>query len=86
MAKKDLIVEISREHEVSQERQRDLEWEHHRITEDQQEHQQQMMEILEKVNDQVKKAENICSGSVPVIEGEYYTPPVSQTRITTLAN
>ena len=25
--------------------------------------------------------ENICSGSVPVIEGEYYTPPVSQMRV-----
>ena len=41
------------------------------------------MEILEKVSDQVKKVENICSGSVPVLEGEYYTPPVSQTRIIT---
>ena len=42
-----------------------------------------MMEILEKVSDQVKKIENICSGSEPVLEGEYYTPPVSQTRINT---
>ena len=41
------------------------------------------MEILEKASDQVKKVENILSGSVPVLEGEYYTPPVSQTRITT---
>ena len=48
-----------------------------------QEHQQQMMEILEKVSDQVKKVENIHSGSVPVWEGEYYTPPVSQMRINT---
>ena len=24
----------------------------------------------------------MCSESVPVLEGEYYTPPVSQTRIT----
>ena len=42
-----------------------------------------MMEILEKVRDQVKKVENIHSGSIPVLEGEYYTPPVSQTRINT---
>ena len=42
-----------------------------------------MMEILEKVSDQVKKVENICSGSIPVLDGEYYTPPVSQTRIAT---
>ena len=42
-----------------------------------------MIEILEKVSDQVKKVENICTGSVPVLEGEYYTPPVSQTRVTT---
>ena len=31
----------------------------------------------------MKKVENIHSGSVPVLEGEYYTPPVIQTRITT---
>ena len=74
VAKKDLIAEIVRECEVGQERKRELEWEHHGIREDQQEHQQQMMEILEKVCDQVKKVENICSGSVPVIEGEYYNP------------
>ena len=42
-----------------------------------------MIEILEKVNHQVKKVENICSGSVSVLEGEYYTPPVSQTRMAT---
>ena len=42
-----------------------------------------MMEILEKVSDQVKKVENICSWSVPIIEGEYYTPPVSQIRVST---
>ena len=42
-----------------------------------------MMEILEKVSDQVKKVENICSGSTPVLEGGYYTPPVSQMRINT---
>ena len=42
-----------------------------------------MIEILEKVSDQVKKVENICSESVPVLEGEYDTPPVGQTRIAT---
>ena len=41
------------------------------------------MEILDKVSDQVKKEENICSGSVPALEGEYYTPPVSQMRMNT---
>ena len=51
------------------------------MTEDQQECQQQMIEILEKVSDQVKKVENICSGSMPVIKGEYYTPPASQMRV-----
>ena len=50
---------------------------------DQQEHQQQMIEILEKVSDQVKKVENMCSGLVPALEGEYYTLPVSQMRVTT---
>ena len=44
-----------------------------------------MTEILEKVCDQVKKVENICSGSVPVLEGEYYTHPVSQMRVNTLS-
>ena len=53
------------------------------MREDQHEHQQQMMEILEKVSDQVKEAENICSGSVPALEGEYYTPPVSLMRVNT---
>ena len=51
-----------------------------RMRQDQQGHQQQMIEILEKVSDQVKKVENICSGSVPALEREYYTPPVSQMR------
>ena len=37
-----------------------------------------MIEILEKVSDQVKKVENIHSGSMPVLEGEYYTPAASQ--------
>ena len=53
------------------------------MREDQQEHQQQMTEILEKVSDQVKKIENMHSGLVPVVEGEYYTSPVSQMRVNT---
>ena len=42
-----------------------------------------MIAILGKVSDQVKKVENMCSGSIPVLEGEYYTPPVSQMRVIT---
>ena len=42
-----------------------------------------MMEILEKVSDHVKKVENICSGSVPVLEVEFYTPPRSQMKVKT---
>ena len=44
------------------------------MREDQHEHQQQMTEILEKVSDQVKRVENMHSGSVPALEGEYYNP------------
>ena len=51
------------------------------MREDQQECQQQMTEVLQKVSDQVKKVENICSGSMPALEGKYYTPPVSQMRV-----
>ena len=51
------------------------------MRENQQECQQQMIEILEKVSEQVKKVENICSGSMPALDGEYYTPPVSQVKI-----
>ena len=40
-----------------------------------------MIEILEKVGEQVKKVENICSGSMPALEGEYYTPPVSWIKV-----
>ena len=40
-----------------------------------------MIEILEKVSDQIKKVENICSGSILALEGEYYTPPVSQIKV-----
>ena len=31
----------------------------------------------------MKKVENMCSGLVPALEGEYYTPPVSQMRVIT---
>ena len=58
-----------------------MEQEHHQMKEDQHECQQQMIEILEKVSDQIKKVENIHSGSIPVSEGEYYTPPVSQMKV-----
>ena len=40
-----------------------------------------MIEILEKVSDQIRKVEHVCSGSIPVIEGQYYTPPVSQMKM-----
>ena len=43
--------------------------------------QQQMIEILEKVSEQVKKFENIHRGSMPALDGGYYTPPVSQVKI-----
>ena len=42
-----------------------------------------MIEILDKVSNQVNKVENICGGSVPALEGEYYTSPVSQVRMNT---
>ena len=61
VAKRDLVTEIVKEQEVSREKQKELEWEHCRIREDQQEHQQQMIEILEKVSYQVKRVENMCS-------------------------
>ena len=34
-----------------------------------------------KVSKQVKKVENIQRGSMPALDGEYYTPPVSQVKI-----
>ena len=40
-----------------------------------------MIGILEKVSDQIKKVENIHSGSIPALEEEYYTPPVSQIKV-----
>ena len=51
------------------------------MREDQHECQQQMTEILEKVSDQIRKVQNAHSGSIPVIEGEYYTPPVIQMKM-----
>ena len=81
VARKDLVTEIARECEISREKQKMPEQEHHRMGEDQQDCQQQMMEILEKVSDQVKKVENIHRGSMPALEGEYYTPPLSQMRV-----
>ena len=50
------------------------------MREDQHECQQQMIETLEKVSDQIRKGENARSGSITVIEGEYYTP-VSQMKV-----
>ena len=41
-----------------------------------------MKEILEKVSDQVK-VENMHNGSIPTLEGEYYTPPGSQMCVNT---
>ena len=51
------------------------------MKEDQQECLQQMIEILKKVSDQVKRVENICRESVLALEGEYFTHPVSQMQI-----
>ena len=51
------------------------------MKEDQHEYEQQMIEILEKVSDQIRRVESACIGSVPVLEGEYYTPPVSQMKV-----
>ena len=40
-----------------------------------------MIEILEKESEQVKRVENIHSGSMPALDGGYYTPPVSQMKV-----
>ena len=53
------------------------------MREDQQEHQQQMIEILEKVSDQVKRVENMHNESVSALEGEFYSTPASQMRVNT---
>ena len=58
-----------------------MEWEQWWLRENQQECQQQMIEILEKVSEQVKKVENIHSGSMPALHGEYCTPPVGQVKV-----
>ena len=80
VATQDLITEIVKEREVQREKQKELEQEQQQLRESQQECQQQMIEILEKVSEQVKKVENIHSGSIPALDGEYYTPPVSQVK------
>ena len=51
------------------------------MRENQQMCQQQMIEIPKKVSEQVKRVENIHSRSMPVLDGEYYTPAVSQTKM-----
>ena len=70
-----------KEQEITREKWKELEQEHQQMKEDQHECQQQMIEILEKVSDQIRKVENAGSGSILVIEGEYYTPPVSQMKM-----
>ena len=40
-----------------------------------------MIKILEKVSKQVKWVENIHMGSTPTLDGEYYTPPISQMKV-----
>ena len=77
VARRDSIKEIVKEWEITREKQKEFEWEHWWMWEDQHECQQQMIEILEKVSDQIRKVVNACNGSIPVTEGEYYTPIVS---------
>ena len=55
------------------------------MREDQQECQQQMIEILEKVSELVTKVENIHSGSMPALDREYYTPPVTHVRVSQMS-
>ena len=81
MATQDSITEIVKEQEVQREKQKELEQEQCRLRENQQECQQQMIEILEKVSEQVKRVENIHSGSMPALDGEYYTPPMNQVKV-----
>ena len=81
VATQDLITKITKEWEVEREKQKELEWEQWWLRENQQECQQQMIEILEKVSEQAKKVENIHSGSMPALDGEYYTSPVSQVKV-----
>ena len=80
VATQDLIMEIIKEQEFHREKQKGLEREWW-LRENQQQCQQQMIEIFEKVSEQVKKVENISSGSMPALDGEYYTPPVSQLKV-----
>ena len=74
VATQDSITKIIKEWGVQREKQKELDPEQRQLRENQQECQQQMIEILEKVSEQVKKVENICSGSMPALDGEYYTP------------
>ena len=81
MATQDSITEIVKEQEVQGEKQKELEQEQCQLRENQQECQQRMIEILEKVSEQVKRVENIHSGSMPALDGEYCTPPMSQVKV-----
>ena len=81
VATQDLITEIIKDWEVQKEKQKELEWDQWWLRENQQECKQQMIEILEKVSEKVKKVENIHSASMPALDGEYYTPPVSQVKV-----
>ena len=56
------------------------------MKEDQHECQQQMIKILEKVSDQIRKVEHAHSGYILLIEGEYYTSPVSQMKMNKSSN
>ena len=51
----DQEVVIELEKEIAREKQKELEWEHQQMKEDQHECQQQMMEILEKASDHIKR-------------------------------
>ena len=51
------------------------------MREDQHKCKQQVIEILEKVSDQIRKVENAHSGSVTVLEGQYNTAPISQMKM-----
>ena len=78
LARRDLMRDIVKQCKVGWKRQGDSEQEHHRMQGDHQEHQQQMIEVLEKVSDQVQKGENMHSESIPVLEREYSIPLVRQ--------
>ena len=58
VAGRDSIKEMVKEREITREKQKELEQEHQQMKEDQHECQEQMIEILEKVSDQIKKVES----------------------------